>query len=186
MEKIVRYGLYVGVTLLLFLVFQQQCAYDFFYAEQLRSFLFSEAYAQQVLAQPGGALEYVASFLVQFYVYDYVGPLVTAVLFFLLVWLCDKWLDKLNLASLAPVASVLLGGLFIILELDMEYRTEGTLAVVLCLAILNLYACIPSLKLRLGIMAIAIPWLYWIMGQFFVSFTLNATFRYIIYMRTKL
>ena len=164
MEKIVRYGLYVGVTLLLFLVFQQQCAYDFFYAEQLRSFLFSEAYAQQVLAQPGGALEYVASFLVQFYVYDYVGPLVTSVLFFLLVWLCDKWLGKLNLASLAPVASVLLGGLFIILELDMEYRTEGTLAVVLCLAILNLYACIPSLKLRLGIMAIAIPWLYWIMG----------------------
>lgn len=164
MEKIVRYGLYVGVTLLLFLVFQQQCAYDFFYAEQLRSFLFSEAYAQQVLAQPGGALEYVASFLVQFYVYDYVGPLVTAVLFFLIVWLCDKWLGKLNLASLAPVASVLLGGLFIILELDMEYRTEGTLAVVLCLAILNLYACIPSLKLRLGIMAIAIPWLYWIMG----------------------
>ena len=164
MEKIVRYGLYVGVTLLLFIVFQQQCAYDFFYAEQLRSFLFSEAYAQQVLAQPGGALEYVASFLVQFYVYDYVGPLVTAVLFFLIVWLCDKWLGKLNLASLAPVASVLLGGLFIILELDMEYRTEGTLAVVLCLAILNLYACIPSLKLRLGIMAIAIPWLYWIMG----------------------
>jgi hypothetical protein len=51
MEKIVRYGLYVGVTLLLFIVFQQQCAYDFFYAEQLRSFLFSEAYAQQVLAQ---------------------------------------------------------------------------------------------------------------------------------------
>ena len=116
MEKIVRYGLYIGVTLLLFFVFQQQCAYDFFYAEQLRSFLFSEAYAQQVLAQPGGTLEYVASFLVQFYVYDYVGPLVTSVLFFLIVWLCDKWLSKLNLASLSPVGSVLLGGLFIILE----------------------------------------------------------------------
>lgn len=164
MEKIVRYGLYIGVTLLFFFVFQQQCAYDFFYAEQLRSFLFSEAYAQQVLAQPGGALEYVASFLVQFYVYDYVGPLVTSVLFFLIVWLCDKWLSKLNLASLAPVGSVLLGGLFIILELDMEFRTEGTLAAILCLAILNLYANVPSLKLRLGILAIATPWLYWIMG----------------------
>ena len=164
MEKIIRYSLYGVITLLLFVVFQQQCAYDFFYAEQLRTFLFSEAYAKEVLAQPGGVLEYVASFLVQFYVYDYVGPLMTSIMFFLIVWFCDKWLSKFNLASLAPVGSVLLAGLFVILELDMDFKTEGTLAAVLCLAVLNLYAQIPSSKLRMGGFAIAVPFLYWIMG----------------------
>ena len=49
MDRWIRYGLYAGVSVLLFVLFQQQCAYDFFYAEQLRSFLFSEAYAQELL-----------------------------------------------------------------------------------------------------------------------------------------
>lgn len=164
MEKIIRYSLYGVITLLLFIVFQQQCAYDFFYAEQLRTFLFSGVYAKEVLAQPGGVLEYVASFLVQFYVYDYVGPLVTSILFLLIVWFCDKWLSKFNLDSLAPVGSVLLAGLFVILELDMDFKTEGTLAAVLCLALLNLYAQIPSSKFRMGLFAIAVPFLYWMMG----------------------
>ena len=164
MEKWIRFGLYVAASMLLFVLFQQQCAYDFFYAEQLRSFFFSEAYAQELLSQPGGGLEYVASFLIQFYVYDYIGPLVTFVLFFLLVWLCDKWLDKCGLSSLAPLGSVLLGGLFIILELDMEYKSEGTLAIIMSLAILNLYIRSTSFKLRLGLFALCIPLFYWMMG----------------------
>lgn len=164
MERLVKYGLYVVAALLLFLLFQQQCAYDFFYAEQLRTFLFSEAYAREVLSHPGGCLEYVASFLIQFYVYDYVGPLVTSVIFFLIVWLCDKWLTRMGIASLAPLGSVWLAGMFIILELDMEYRTEGTLAVVFCLAILSLYANISSWKLRMGVFALCLPLFYWIMG----------------------
>lgn len=55
MEKRIRFGLYVAASMLLFVLFQQQCAYDFFYAEQLRSFFFSEAYAQELLSQPGGS-----------------------------------------------------------------------------------------------------------------------------------
>ena len=164
MEKWIKYGLYVGATILLFLLFQQECAYDFFYAEQLRTFLFSKEFAWTVLSKPGGLLEYVASFLVQFYVYDYVGPLVTSVLFFLIVWLCDKWLNRFGLSSLAPLGSVLLGGVFIILELDMEFKTEGTLAVITCLALLNLYAMVPSFKLRLGVLAVLVPLFYWVMG----------------------
>ena len=164
MEKWIKYCLYAGAALLLFILLQHQCAYDFFYAEQLRTFLFSGEYAREVLSQPGGMLGYVASFLVQFYVYDYVGPLVTSVLFFLIVWLCDKWLGKLGMSSLAPLGSVLLGGLFIILELDMEYKTEGTIAVVACLVLLNLYARVSSLKLRVGVLALLVPFLYWMMG----------------------
>lgn len=164
MERWIRYGLYAGVTLLFFVIFQVQCAYDFFYAEQLRTFLFSEAYAQEILSQPGGGLEYVASFLIQFYVYDYVGPLMTAVLFFLIVWLCDRWLSRFQMSMLAPLGSILLGGLFVILELDMEYKTEGTLAVLVCLALLNLYAMIPSFKVRVGLMVVFVPVFYWLMG----------------------
>lgn len=164
MEKKIRYVWYVGVALLLFILFQRECVYDFFYAEQLHAFLFSKAYAQEILSHPGGVLEYVASFLIQFYVYDYVGPLVAAVMFFLIVQLCDKWLEKCGLTSLSPLGSVLLGGLFIILELDMEYKTEGTLAVIACLSILNLYIRIFSLKLRLGLFVLCTPLFYWIMG----------------------
>lgn len=164
MEKWIKYSMYAVSSLLLFVLLQYQCAYDFYYAEQLRTFLFSGEFAREVFSQPGGMLEYAASFLVQFYVYDYVGPLVTSILFFLIVWLSDKWLDRLGMATLAPLGSELLGGLFIILELDMEYKTEGTIAIVTCLALLNLYAKVSSFKLRVGVLALLVPFLYWIMG----------------------
>lgn len=164
MEKWMKMGMYVGAALLVLAMFGLECAYDFFYTEQGRVFLFSEAYAREVLAQPGGVLEYVASFLIQFYVYDWVGPMVTAGLFLLIVLLTDRWLDRAGLTFLAPLASVLTAGMFIILELDMEFRTEGTLAVVACLAVMNLYARAPSVKLRLGALAVCVPALYWMMG----------------------
>lgn len=164
MGKIIRYGWYIGAALSLFLLFQFQCTYDFFYAEQMRTFLFSEHYAWEVLSQPGGPLEYVASFLVQFYVYDYAGPLVTSLLFFLILGLGDRWLSRLGVPALAPLGSALLAGLFIILELDHEYKTEGTLAVIACLAILNAYLSIASWKLRLAGLALLMPLLYWVMG----------------------
>lgn len=164
MEKRIKYGLYIGAAFLLFLLFQQECAYDFFYAEQLRTFLFSKEFGWQVLSKPGGMLEYVASFLVQFYVYDYVGPLVTSLLFLGIVWLCDKWLSRFGVTLLTPLGSVLLGGLFIILELDMDFKTEGTLAIVACLAVLNVYAQVSSFKLRLGVFAVLVPFFYWMMG----------------------
>lgn len=169
MGKIFRYGWYIGAALLLFLLFQHQCAYDFFYTEQMRTFLFSDHYAWKVLSQPGGALEYVASFLVQFYVYDYVGPLVTAVLFFLILWLGDRWLSRLGAPALAPLGSALVGGLFIILELDHEYRTEGTLAVIACLAIACLYSLISSPKLRWALFAVYVPILYMLMGPALIA-----------------
>lgn len=164
MNKLIRYALYVVVTLSLFFLFQQQCVYDFFYAEQMRTFLFSGEYAKEVLSHPGGALEYIASFFVQFYVYDYVGPLVVSVLFFLIVWLCDKWLNRFGISPLSPLGSVLLGGIFIILELDLEFRAEGTWAIVACLAILSLYTSVSSFKLRLGVLSLLVPLFYWIMG----------------------
>lgn len=164
MNKLIRYALYAIVTLSLFFLFQQQCVYDFFYAEQLRTFLFSGEYAKDVLSHPGGVLEYIASFFVQFYVYDYVGPLVVSVLFFLIVWLCDKWLNRFGISPLSPLGSVLLGGIFIILELDMEFRAEGTWAIVACLAILSLYTKVSSFKLRLGVFSLLVPLFYWIMG----------------------
>ena len=57
------------LALLVLLLLQLFCAYDFLYAEQFCFFRFSADYAASMLLPPGGAVEYAAQFLGQFYHY---------------------------------------------------------------------------------------------------------------------
>ena len=163
--------IYIIVTIGLFVALDRWCVYDFIYAEQLRTFLFSEAYAREVCLRPGGMMEWLASFLVQFYGCVHVGAAVTAMMFVAAVFLCDGWLSRKGLSALAPLASLMLGGLLVILELDAEYRTEGTLAMVLCLALLNVYVRIPTFKVRMLMAVLVIPALYFIAGPAMLAWT---------------
>lgn len=145
-------------------VLWQECAYDFFYMEQLRTFFWSEAFAREVLPRPGGCLEYLTAFLVQFYGYEGVGPMVTAGLFLALALGCDALLRHERSGWWAPLGSLLPAGMFIVLETDMNYRTEGTLAAILCLALLNGYVRTERRWLRWIGAVLVMPLFAWACG----------------------
>ena len=57
----------------------------------------------------------------------------------------------------------------------MEFKTEGTLAVITCLALLNLDAMVPSFKLRLGVLAVLVPLFYWVMGPALMALVIGVS-----------
>lgn len=74
-------GVGAGAVLLVFLFLQSHYAFNYLYEEQFRMFRFSADYAVAAFSRVGGPVEYVTSFLVQFFAFPYVGAAVSAILF---------------------------------------------------------------------------------------------------------
>lgn len=114
------------------------CAFDFMYKEQNSIFRFSSEYAVSYFNHPGGAIEYLANFIRQFYYYPWVGSIVTGILF----WLTTTGVGILTKSRL-PLFSITVGLLIAVLEVNEDYMMECSLALILCIwctnAVLWLY-----------------------------------------------
>lgn len=150
------------IALFLFVYLEQTCAFNYFYAEQFRLFRFSGEYAVQLFSYPGGAMEYLASFLIQFFIHPYVGPL-TATFLFVSIGLGIEgiWL-KFSPHFSAPFVYLTPGILLLFADMDFNYHWEGTLAFAATVGILNLYIRIRSLRWRLCFMGITAWLLYYL------------------------
>ena len=69
------------IGLLLFSYLERQLAFHYFYIEQFRLFRFNQDYALQLFSRPGGISEYIASFLIQYFIHPHIGPLIMTCLF---------------------------------------------------------------------------------------------------------
>ena len=166
--KLVAFWLIVFGALFAFL---QMCfEYHFYYIEQSRLFLFSEAYIRNKLLLPGGFSMLVAEFLVQFFIRPYVGALVTAVLL-TGVGVCTAGIVK----RIAPVS-----GLFILyvlpmlallfMHFDFNYRVQGTVCYLMMMALLCGYMRIRNDLFRLVAGCVLVPVLFWLAGSITVLF----------------
>lgn len=166
--KLVAFWLIVFGALFAFL---QMCfEYHFYYIEQSRLFLFSEAYIRNKLLLPGGFSMLVAEFLVQFFIRPYVGALVTAVLL-TGVGVCTAGIVK----RIAPVS-----GLFILyvlpmlallfMHFDFNYRVQGTVCYLMMMALLCGYMRIRNDLFRLVAGCVLVPVLFWLAGSIAVLF----------------
>ena len=72
---------WLGISLLLFFYLERQLAFHYFYIEQFRLFRFNQDYALQLFSHPGGISEYIASFLIQYFIHPHIGPLIMTCLF---------------------------------------------------------------------------------------------------------
>lgn len=104
------------------------CAFDFMYKEQNSIFRFSSEYAVSYFNHPGGAIEYLANFIRQFYYYPWVGSIVTGILF----WLTTTGVGILTKSRL-PLFSITVGLLIAVLEVNEDYMMECSLALILCI-----------------------------------------------------
>jgi hypothetical protein len=135
--------LWVGIGVLLFAGLQNWCAYHFYFVEQNRLFLCSWDYVWEHLLRPGGLAEVVAGFMVQFFIFPYIGAGVTAALLAVAGWLAHVSVRRIapgaNVAIACLVASVAL--LFV--HFDFNYMEGGTVAFVFA-------ECAFCLVLRIG------------------------------------
>lgn len=160
--------------LLLFLYLERQFAFNYFYTEQFRLFRFSADYATDLLSRPGGASQYVASFLIQYFVHPFVGPLVATSLFLVIGTGWQVIWKRLAPALPMPLFYLLPGILLLFADMDFNYHLEGTLAFALVVWVLNLYIRIRSPFLRLPFMAVAAWMLFYFAGPAFQAAVLCA------------
>lgn len=149
-------GVFFFLSLLLF--FYLFWKYHFLNIEQYQLFLFTQEYVKELLFDYGGLSSYLARFCVQFFIISFIGPALTAllltaigVLFYLSMR--QSYVSKnLFVISFIPV-------LFLIpLHLDVNYKIEGTIALLLTFLCLFIYTRIktPVLRILSGILFIFI------------------------------
>mgnify|MGYP001001081982 FL=1 len=149
---------WLGISLLLFFYLERQLAFHYFYIEQFRLFRFNQDYALQLFSHPGGISEYIASFLIQYFIHPHIGPLIMTCLFLCIgIGVQNIW-RKLSPNLEMPLAYLMPGILLLLADMDFNHHLEGILAYASVVWILNLYIRIRSPFIRIPFMAIA-SWL---------------------------
>lgn len=162
----VKMGIGAGAVVLVFLFLQSRYAFNYFYEEQFRMFRFSADYAVAAFRKVGGPVEYVASFLIQFFAFPYVGAAVSALLFGAVAGGVRCGFLRLSGGKEMPLAYWLPGFFFLWAEADFNHHFEAGLAF---LAVVWLFALWERLFPRRNRWAVAaavpVAWgLYWLVG----------------------
>lgn len=155
-----RIGLSLGWLLLYLLAFlycQYYFAYDYFYAEQFGFFRFSGEYACDCISGWGGLASYLAAFLMQFFVVQYAGAAIAALLFVGISWELRCIWKKMSSAVEAPLFYFLPSLLLLWLGTDFNYHWSGIIGLWISLCFLRFCLYIQSFR-----------WQVLLMGLFFV------------------
>lgn len=124
--------------------------YNFCYIEQGRTFLYHSAYIGSTASQPGGCIQLLSDFLIQFFVYPSAGIVITALLLTLIAVLTahtlhrhteSRWLLPLALLPVIPLAC---------LHYNTNYQYAGTMAFLLMTAFLSIQTRFRRFAVRLG------------------------------------
>lgn len=167
---------WLGISLLLFFYLERQLAFHYFYIEQFRLFRFNQDYALQLFSHPGGISEYIASFLIQYFIHPHIGPLIMTSLFLCIgIGVQNIW-RKLSPNLEMPLAYLMPGILLLLADMDFNHHLEGILAYASVVWILNLYIRIRSPFIRIPFMAIASWLLFYFAGPAFEAVILCAIF----------
>lgn len=119
-------------------------AYNFCYLEQWQTFVYDSSYTTHTLKQPGGFVQLMAGFLIQFFHASIAGILITAFLlsaiFLLMAHILKRWTGNNLLwpSVLLPVVAL------VFMHFNTNYLYEGTLAFLLMLVGLTFHLCIRS------------------------------------------
>ncbi len=168
-EKILALLLFV-VT---FLFLQSFNAYHFYYMEQFQLFLTTPSYFFESISHPGGAMEYLSHFLVQFFIFPYLGALIeafTLTLVFILTSTLFARLGNNRILFLAP-ASVFLSCL--IACFDSNFYFQGILSFLFCLGFLLVFTSGRTSAVVNSLAFVSVPLLYWLAGPVSMLFAVS-------------
>ncbi len=155
---------WAAIAIFLFLSLQTKFCYYFYYIEQLQLFLLTREYFLEKICMPGGIADYVAGFIMQFYILPYAGAILTTILFLTGCILLQSILKKLSAGTESFVTASLPMLLQIPLFLDISYRLQETIAYLCMLVFFHLFLHLSSSRGQL-VASILIPvLLFWLAG----------------------
>lgn len=141
--------------------------------EQNQMFLDSRRYFLEELVQPGGFANWIAGFLMQFFVYLYVGAIITS---FLIIGV--GLVSVLIIKQIAPKSGVEFLGflpaiMLLFLHFDLNYQMRGSIGYLLVLIIMLGYIRIGQFYVRLLYTIVISPILYWLLGPVALLFAVT-------------
>lgn len=158
--------------ILLFLWQDHYLPFHYEYLEQFRLFHYHTDYFMEHASYPSGLMEYMASFLMQFFHLPYVG-MATVTVLLLSIGIGIQQIFKRMAAQVdMPLAYLLPALLLLFAGMDLNYHLEGTLAFTLTVWFLNAHIRILRPKYRI-VSGILMSWLlFYLTGPAFVWFAL--------------
>jgi len=142
-------GFWAVASVALFVYLQKIGVYHFYYAEQEQLFLFDGDYVASLISEPGGVARLVAEFLIQFFVFKYVGALISSLLLIAIGIVTAGVLKKICRSQRLTPLSILPIITLLYLHFDINYYYSGTVAYLMMALCLNGYFSLHnSLKIR--------------------------------------
>lgn len=164
--------LWAVLVLCLYAFLQKEHAYHFFFIEQNYMFLPSWISIAAELSSPGGFSRLAGEYMVQFFMYPYVGAVATTLLLALIALLTARILKQVNAGYdwLLPACVPSLCLLF--MHFDYNYNPAGTIAVLILLAVLCAAGLIRNDAYRLGYHFCMACGLFWLCGSVHILYIL--------------
>ena len=158
--------------ILLFLWQEKYLPFHYEYIEQFRLFHFSAEYFFEHCSYSSGPIEYMASFLIQYFNLPYIGS-VTVTILLLFIGIGMQQIFKRIASHVDLPLAYLLPSLFLLLAgMDINYHLEGTLAFALIVWVLNVQIRIVRPVYRI-ISGVLLSWIvYYLAGPVFLPFAL--------------
>ena len=161
-RNIIGYCILFIVT---FLFLQVGLKYHFFYIEQFQLFLTTYNYFIESLLYPGGLVEYVASFFVQFFILPFAGAIITAFFLTTVYILADRLLGRIVGKKIFFIGSVFIFFFHLFLSLDAYCFFQAILSYTLCMSSLLIVETRKRFGLKLFLAFLLTPIIYWIAGS---------------------
>ena len=158
--------------ILLFLWQEKYLPFHYEYIEQFRLFHFSAEYFFEHCSYSSGPIEYMASFLIQYFNLPYIGS-VSVTILLLFIGIGMQQIFKRIASHVDLPLAYLLPSLFLLLAgMDINYHLEGTLAFALIVWVLNVQIRIARPVYRI-ISGVLLSWIvYYLAGPAFLPFAL--------------
>ena len=147
---------WVAVLLFFGLAYPQHLHYQ----EQYQLFLFDSSYVWDIVKQPGGVADLLGRFCTQFFLYAWVGAAIIAVLLSIVQLTVLQLMGSKKLYGLSFIPSALLW----LYLLDENALLSGVWAVMLTLFVAWIVMSLTKGWLRVVLLLIAIPILYYLVG----------------------
>jgi hypothetical protein len=163
---------WIAVWLALFGYLQVYGRFHFLYLDQEHLFLHDRSYFLSLVARPAGLVEYLNTYLTQFFILPYCGAVMMGFLLtlasMLTAWLVRRTAPRANLAVCCLVPAVAM--LFLMFNVNFYY--SGILAYVLMLAAFCFYAMAERTAVRIVYMLAVSATLFWLAGAVAFLFVL--------------
>lgn len=164
-ERLIPLATWLVIGMAAFLLVHYKFEFHFYYAEQLKLFLYNKAFLSDLFFSFGGVAELTGRWLLQFYIHPKIGVLITTAILLSVGMLMNGIAKKIN-RNVSLILIPLLTAIFIFfLHLNHNYYIAGTMAYAFALAVFLIYLHANQLVVKIITSTLFTCLLFWWAGS---------------------